>query len=62
MSRAVELILERDKSLVNEWRLGQTRTPLHVAASHDHPECIRVLVLVVSRWSPPGHVTHVCIV
>ena len=47
MRRAVELILERDKSQVNEMHHGKS-TPLHIAANNDHDECIRVLVLQVS--------------
>ena len=46
-TRAVELILERDKSQVNEMHHGKS-TPLHIAANNDHDECIRVLVLQVS--------------
>ena len=45
---ALELILERDKSGVNDWH-HRTHTPLHTAAVNDHDECIRILVLQVSR-------------
>ncbi|XP_070206797.1 E3 ubiquitin-protein ligase MIB2-like [Littorina saxatilis] len=43
-ARAAELIVERDKSSVNEWYHGKS-TPLHIAANNDHDECIRVLAL-----------------
>ena len=48
--RAVELILERDKSRVDEWHESRC-TPLHIAANNDHDECIRILVLSVSSCS-----------
>ncbi|KAK7093204.1 serine-rich adhesin for platelets-like [Littorina saxatilis] len=42
-ARAVELILDRDKSQVNEVR--HRYTPLHFAAHDDQDDCVRLLVL-----------------
>lgn len=40
-------MLEKDKSQVHA--LFHGTTPLHIAANDDHDECVRVLVLCVSR-------------
>ena len=47
------MIVERDKSQVNDWHRGKS-TPLHLAANNDHDECIRVLVLLVRNWLLAG--------
>ncbi|XP_070208056.1 uncharacterized protein [Littorina saxatilis] len=44
-SYALQCMLERDTSEVNQLHQGQS-TPLHTAASNDHDECIRLLVLL----------------
>ncbi|KAK7093296.1 E3 ubiquitin-protein ligase MIB2-like isoform X2 [Littorina saxatilis] len=56
-ARAVELILARDKSQVDEKFHGK-HSPLHIAANNEHDECIRVLVIAgganVNVQSFPG--------
>lgn len=46
-NRALALLLERDCSRLEELRHGHS-TGLHVAATNDHVECVRLLVINVS--------------